>query len=159
MNLLFSDEKIREKLGKTIFLAGPTSRKNVFEKSWRKEAVGIVEKIGFNGTICLPEFKEARPFSDEDDWDTQTDWEWKLLDNADCIVFWIPRELPDMPGFTTNLEFGCYITKCPEKVVLGYPPFAEKMQWIDKKYRISTGRIPNDNLYDTIKEAIEIANK
>lgn len=157
MNLIFSDQpvKVSEKM---IFLAGPTSRTNDFDKSWRKEMAALFEQAGFDGTICIPEFSEKRPFTDAD-WQNQVNWEWTLLDNAACILFWIPRHLPDMPGFTTNLEFGTWLHRSPQKVVLAYPPDAEKMEWLKIRYEYMTGKQPVYTMEDAVSEAIKIASK
>jgi hypothetical protein len=36
-------------------------------------------------------------------------WEREGLIKASVIFFWIPRGLPDMPAFTTNVEFGYWL--------------------------------------------------
>lgn len=139
MKLLFSDQPIEVADSDTvIFLAGPTSRTNKYNESWRKEAVEILDKLGFDGVVCIPEFSTARNF-EPTDWDRQTDWEWALLDRADCIVFWVPRDDIKLPGLTTNLEFGTYLEREPEKIALGYPPEATHMQWMRKRYALKNG--------------------
>ena len=47
---------------------------------------------------------------------------------ADVIVFWIPRDLDTLPGFTTNIEWGAWHRS--GKVVLGAPPDAPKMRYL-----------------------------
>lgn len=59
----------------------------------------------------------------KDNYNDQIEWEWKGLTSASCIAFWIPRELKDMPGFTTNIEWGKWYES--RKVVLGYPKALE----------------------------------
>ena len=104
MVINYSDQLVMH-TEKSIFLAGPTPRKNDV-KSWRPEACRYLQEQGFNGIVYVPELstKEAL-FS----YDKQIEWEWEALDNASIIIFWIPRELPDMPAFTTNVEFGYYV--------------------------------------------------
>ena len=102
----YSDEKII-KGEKSIFLAGPTPRdKDTI--SWRVAAVKILEKLGFDGVVYVPEYSSWKPKTDYVD---QAMWERIGLSNATIIAFWIPRHLPDMPAFTTNVEFGYYINK------------------------------------------------
>ena len=36
-------------------------------------------------------------------------WDREGLIKASVIFFWIPRGLPDMPAFTTNVEFGYWL--------------------------------------------------
>jgi len=154
----FSDEPILHVPSKTIFLAGPTSRDNDYDKSWRKEMVELINAAGFDGTICIPEFRDKRPFT-VNDWGTQVKWEWTLLDAASCILFWVPRSMPETPGLTTNLEFGTYLQKKPCQVILSYPEEAAAMEWMTLKYKEVTAREPSHNMVDAVAEAIEIANK
>ncbi len=156
--VLFSDQELPHDIVKPmIFLAGPTSRTNVYEKSWRKTAVDVFRECGFDGYVCVPEFYYQRQFTD-DDWDRQTDWEWNLLSRSDCIMFWVPRNMKDMPGLTTNLEFGTYLSSNPGKIILGYPDDAVSMQWMEKRYRMVTNRASYDNMRAAICASIEVAN-
>lgn len=159
MRIIFSDQPAEFVPGeKMIFLAGPTSRTNNYNMSWRKEAVEMFEALGYDGTICVPEFSTPRAFTDAD-WDRQTDWEWKLLDNATVIMFWVPRNDTTMPGLTTNLEFGTYIERCPERVVLGYPYEATHMQWMEKKFRLRNGGLIEHSLFRSVVGAKYKADK
>ena len=36
-------------------------------------------------------------------------WERIALTDATVILFWVPRKLPDMAAFTTNVEFGYWL--------------------------------------------------
>lgn len=92
MTVNYSDQEVI-KGKKSIFLAGPTPREeNVI--SWRAEACKILEKIGFNGVVYVPEYSTWKPKG-----------EYVALTNATVIAFWVPRKLPSMPAFTTNVEF------------------------------------------------------
>ncbi len=154
MQINYSDEEVIKNGKPSIFLAGPTRRDERKDLSWRRDAEKILEKLGFDGIVYVPEFKDNVP------WDgkylkRQTDWEWTALNRADVIVFWIPRELEKMPGFTTNVEFGRYITMKPESVILGYPDFACKMGYLEYLYNTETKRTGNKTLEDTLKEAVK----
>jgi hypothetical protein len=46
------------------------------------------------------------------------------------VAFWVPRNLKDMPGFTTNVEFGLFVDSSFQVVFLGYPKNAEKMRYL-----------------------------
>ena len=45
------------------------------------------------------------------------------------VVFWVPRDLDTMPGFTTNVEFGLSVAS-GKHIVLGYPEGAPKMSYL-----------------------------
>ena len=152
MTVCFSDqEPVLD--DNSIFLAGPTRRNSHYENSYRKEIVRLYEEAGFNGIIYVPEIFEKRTFH-ESEIEKQTRWEWTCLDAAGIILFWVPRRLPDMPAFTTNVEFGIYIEKKPKQVVLGYPKNAEKMRYLKLKYEDATGRKPCLSLNEAIDESL-----
>lgn len=52
-------------------------------------------------------------------------WERMALTEATVIMFWVPRSLPDMAGFTTNVEFGYWMPT--KKVIYGRPNTAKKI--------------------------------
>lgn len=118
----------RTPLPKSIFLAGPTPRpgKNGEPRplSWRPEAIELLRELGFTGTVFVPEDADWSPKFSYDD---QVDWELQALNAATVVVFWIPRtEL--MPAFTTNVEYGMFISK--PNTIVGAPPEAEKMKYL-----------------------------
>lgn len=157
MQLIFSNNSVIPNGG--IFLAGPTRRDSNYESSWRKIAVNFFEKNDYNGIIYIPEYEPDKTFvSTNENIIKQTNWEWEALDKASVIMFWIPRDLDDMPAFTTNIEFGRYTALSPNKVVLGYPDDARKMRYIELLYYKMCNKKSHDNLEDTIKEAIKIYN-
>jgi hypothetical protein len=39
----------------------------------------------------------------------QVEWEYAGLESCTAVAFWVPRQLPTLPGFTTNVEFGRYV--------------------------------------------------
>lgn len=120
MNIIYAREPIRP----SIFLAGPTPR-DAKTESWRPEALQILELHDFEGTVYVP---ENRVYTDGFDYDSQINWEWLALDMSTAIVFWVPRELNNMPAMTTNVEFGHYVKD--GRVVLGYPKDAPKMKYL-----------------------------
>jgi len=115
---------------KSIFLAGPTPRSSKvmdgcdkIVPSWRPRAIGDLEWLGFTGNIFVPETKNgAWP-----KYDDQLTWEDNCLTYADCIIFWIPRDMETLPGLTTNDEWGYW--KKSGKCVLGAPPDAHKVRY------------------------------
>ncbi len=157
MTVCFSDqEPILD--SNSIFLAGPTRRNSHYEMSYRKEIVRLYQEAGFNGIIYVPEIFEKRAF-DENEVEKQTKWEWRCLDAAGIVLFWVPRKFPDMPAFTTNVEFGIYTEKKPNQVVLGYPDNAKKMGYLRLRYEAVTGRKPCHSLKETIDESLIVLNQ
>lgn len=153
MTVYFSDQ-VPALDSNSIFLAGPTRRDSYYKKSWRKDAVRILrEDLNFDGIVYVPELYEERNFREEEV-EKQTRWEWACLDAAGIVAFWIPRTLPDMPAFTTNVEFGIYTEKKPSQVVLGCPPDAEKMRYLKLRYsEIGNGQCCA-TLEETMKESV-----
>lgn len=156
MILNFSNKEVMIN-SNSIFLAGPTMRNSSYEKSWRKKAVSILSDFGYPGIVYIPEYPPDIPFSDKYIV-KQTKWEWKALDNAGVIIFWVPRTLPDMPAFTTNIEFGRYLTKKPNQVILGYPDNACKMEYMKLLYQEITEEAPEKTLKTTLQKAINYLN-
>lgn len=122
MNIIYAQEPIRP----SIFLAGPSPRHSSVV-SWRPSAYRILEKLKFDGDVYSPEPREHTQglFS----YDGQITWEWTGLNTATAVVFWIPRS-EELPGFTTNVEFGMLVSS--GKSVLGYPPGADKTHYLHK---------------------------
>ena len=140
----------------SIFLAGPIERRKVGKRPtllrWRDTATALL--------------LEAHPFSDlaifNPEWDTrpdgwayemQVEWEIAALRKATCILCWIPRQLPDLPAFTTNVEVGEWLNSV--KLVVGAPPTAPHTRYI--KYRRQRLDLPwYDTLEDCCTSAISI---
>jgi len=103
------ENSINGKNEKSIFLAGPTYReKELKQYSWRIEAIALIEKEGFDGTVYVPDFRDGiQP--EEWTFSRQVDWEVKNLESSTVILFWIPRHLYKLPAFTTNIEFGQFL--------------------------------------------------
>lgn len=147
----YSDQEVI-KSEKSIFLAGPTPRKKDII-SWRKTAVKILRELGFDGVVYVPERE-----NDQEDFDfvSQVEWETDALKAAGVIVFWIPRELPDMPAFTTNVEFGEWYKF--NKTIYGRPDYSEKNRYLDKKYFMETKRLPFSDLTKMLKFSVDKLN-
>lgn len=127
MNLVYAQEP-SDLSGMSIFLAGPTPRSQDV-KSWRTDAVSMLKELGFTGTLFLPEMRDNGD-NNNYDFELQREWEEKNLNRCDVIVFWIPRDLKTMPAFTTNIEWGFWTAKKPEKLVLGIPESAPMSDYI-----------------------------
>ena len=152
MKVIYSDQKIVVPSGqRSIFLAGPTPRDQQ-TPSWRIEALTILDGLGFNDIVFVPESSNGQP---KENYIPQTEWEYAALHVATTITFWIPRSLPDMPGFTTNVEFGYWVKSKSGKVLYGRPDTAEKIKYLDWLYNKVTGQQPVNELTALLELAIE----
>lgn len=142
---------------KSIMLCGPTPRSSSV-KSWRPEALKILEILGYDGVVFVPEMVSLDKYGDNTsaifyDWDRQIKWEYEAMKRSDCVLFWIPRDLKTMPAFTTNDEWG-YLKKSG-KVVFGAPEDAPKTKY--QKYYANLFNVPTSTtLVETIKNAMEM---
>lgn len=148
----YSDQKVI-KGEKSIFLAGPTPR-NQNSISYRIEAIEILKKLNFDGVVFVPECSVMKP---KDDYVAQADWEREAMTEANAILFWLNRKLPDNLGLTTNFEFGDWIHT--NKIVYGRPNDADKIKYPDWRYNIHCNIPPIDNLETALKEAMLLADK
>lgn len=132
----------------SIFLAGPTHRVSG-RPSWREDAIDFFKKKEYNGRLFIPE-----PFAGN--YVQQIDWEEYHLEIASCIMFWIPRDMKELPALTTNIEFGEWMKS--GKVVLGYPHDAVSMDYLAHKahkYGVPTVF----SLEETVRLAIIMAKR
>jgi len=153
MEIIYTGEEIPEVIKKSLFLAGPSLRPGQEKEltSWREGAINILRDKGYDGVIFCPENRDM--ISNENfDYNEQVKWEDKCLNIADCIVFWIPRDLKNLPAFTTNDEYGYW--KGSGKVVLGCPADAEKTSY--QEFYAKEFNIPfSKTLADTMQDAID----
>lgn len=133
LTLVYAQTPFPTTVRKTLFLAGPTDRGNR-PTAWRQEALQILQDLNYDGHVFIPEAEGGKWNGDHE---TQNAWEHEALERADAIVFWVARDLKEMPGFTTNIEFGMWMKS--RKIVLGIPEGAPKtayMEWCAKKYGV-----------------------
>jgi len=149
MRVLYAQEEMESVPAQSIFLAGPSpgTKKHY---NWRPEALEILEDIEFEGTVFVPLYRDGEWL---DDPEGQMDWELKHLDMASVIVFWIPRDLETLPGFTTNVEYGLYLKS--GKIVLGFPKGTPKIDYIE--YIGKKNNVPvYYDLEETLRKAVSI---
>jgi 8-oxo-dGTP pyrophosphatase MutT (NUDIX family) len=143
MQIIHAQEDFPGTFARSLFLAGPSPRSGDVA-SWRPEALEILRQTGYNGVVFVPELRERR-------WNgkyrNQIAWEEKALQMSDCIVFWIPREIGQMPAFTTNIEYGEWFKS--GKIVMGAPKDAPKMSYL--RIRGEKYLVPQ---FDTLKETL-----
>lgn len=152
MKINYSDQEV-VKNQKSIFLAGPTPR-GENAKSWRTDACKKLEELEFDGVVYVPEYSTWKPKVDYID---QAMWERIALTESTVILFWIPRSLPDMPAFTTNVEFGYWLHT--NKVIYGRPNNAEKIKYLDWLYKLDYNEEPYSDLDTLLVGTIAKANK
>jgi 8-oxo-dGTP pyrophosphatase MutT (NUDIX family) len=152
MQTVYALEPLPTKFRKTLFLAGPTPRNNGRNAtSWRPEALRLLEELGYDGVVFVPEDRSGEFHGD---YIGQVDWEHQARAMADVIVFWVPREIETMPGFTTNVEFG--LDAAGGKAILGAPPDAPKLNYLRHTATMTHYQIPHfDNLPDTLAAAVK----
>lgn len=135
----------------TIFLAGPTVRGNQPHlTSWRFEAIEEFQKRGFKGDLIIPEFTLKEESDKGKEWVPL--WEYNGLKKADCIMFWIPRTR-ELIALTTNMEFGYWQAREPQKMVYGRPDDAYRMGYLDIMWKIVAGE--NRQYVPSIQTSLE----
>ena len=112
----------------SIVLAGPTLRTP--GTGWRNEAIRSLVDLGFSGKIIVPERHDGATLP-PDKHKEQCEWEWSYLQQAGTIVFWVCRNMETLPGLTTNIEFGYWMAKAPQKLVIGWPEDAEHVRYME----------------------------
>jgi len=146
MQVVYARQPFPQRLKRAIFLAGPTPRSPEVP-SWRPEALELLRARGYDGTVFVPEDADGAVRFDYTD---QVEWESEGLELADVIVFWIPRDLETLPGFTTNVEWG--IWQRSGKCVLGAPAEAPKLRYL--RHHAGKLGVP---LAETLAETLEHA--
>lgn len=144
MQVVYAREPFPDRWTKCVFLAGPTPRKGG-PPSWRPEALRILEDLGYEGVVLVPEDRDVNGCAiTPENYEPQILWEHEGLNRSDAVIFWVARDLslvpkkkPDdrdemkMPGFTTNIEWGEWFDS--GKVALGYPKETPKVGYYRTK--------------------------
>jgi 8-oxo-dGTP pyrophosphatase MutT (NUDIX family) len=147
LKVVYAQEILPIEVVKSVFLAGPSPRDEV-TPSWRPEALELLSKLGYDGHVFVPEPRDGKPWSD---YTSQIEWETNALNQADIIVFWVPRKAPTMLALTTNIEWGLWADT--GKCILGTPPGAEHVRYL--QWMASKMKVPNySTLEATLQEAV-----
>lgn len=148
MKTVFALEPL-EGINSSIFLAGPSPRGNI-GNDWRPEVIEKLEKTGFKGTVLSPVNKNFK----NEDYLNQINWEHQAMKLANRIIFWIPRS-ENMPGFTTNVEFGEYFSS--GKIICGSPKEAIKNRYLQERFK--PYGIWHSTIDELIKDALSFFNQ
>ncbi|MGW3561001.1 nucleoside 2-deoxyribosyltransferase domain-containing protein [Streptomyces sp. NPDC000963] len=105
--------------GPSVFLAGPTLDKRTPVPSWRPEAFRLLTGQRTGPKLLTALSPESRHGERAERYEHQVDWETRAREGASAILFWIPRDVKVLPGFTTNVEFG--LDAPSGRAVLGAP--------------------------------------
>jgi len=152
MQVVYALEPFPKAVTRSIFLAGPTPR-SADVPSWRPEAIETLARMQFDGTVFVPE-PRSREWAR--DYEGQIAWEEAGLHRADCIAFWVPRDMKTLPGLTTNVEWGVWASS--GKVVLGAPagtPHVGYLEHYAARYRAPIAR----DLAGVLEAAVRMIGK
>lgn len=152
MQIVHARQPFPRSFTRALFLAGPTPR-SPDVPSWRPRALEILAERGYDGAVFVPEDADGSPRFDYLD---QVEWEEAGLHLADAIVFWIPRDLDVLPGFTTNVEWGVWHDS--GKVVLGAPPGAPRLAYL-QRYAQKLHVPQADTLAGALDAALQLAGE
>ena len=97
MHVVYAKQPFPESWTSAIFLAGPTPRDKT-TPSWRGEALLLLEELGYDGVVFVPETADGNWAPGPDAYVEQIEWERRGLDACDVAVFWVPREMPATPA-------------------------------------------------------------
>ncbi len=150
MKILYSDGGLFKDDTHSIFLAGPTPRSSDV-LSWRPQAIDIIQKLNYDGTVLVPERKN---WESRFDYKDQIEWELDSLSKASSIVFWIPRNMKNMPALTTNVEFGYWLADTPHKILYGRPDNAEHIGYLDFLYSKHVKQPIHNDLKNLLERAV-----
>lgn len=144
--IVYALEEPPEHYEKSMFLAGPTPRRHGVQ-SWRPEVIRLLILAGYDGVIFVPEDRSGIWHGD---YDHQVEWEERYMAMADCILFWLPRQMDSMPGLTSNDEWGFW--RNSGKAVIGAPPDAEHVRY--QLWHAARLHVPQA---DSLAEVVQLA--
>lgn len=147
MQVIYAKEAFPKETTKSVFLAGPTPRSGD-TLGWRTQALKALIARGYDGIVYVPEPRTGE--WSHDGYEEQVGWEEAALKRADCIVFWVPRDMATMPALTTNVEWGAW--QDSGKVVFGAPPEASSVRYL--QHYADKLQVPSAS---TLPETIDLA--
>lgn len=115
----------------SVFLAGPTSTRQILEYNWRCKAVAYLREAGYEGIIYVPEPRGTEVLGDFSK-EYIIHWSSERLLSPGYKVFWIPRNNNDLFGTDTKFELGVFTGQAlfgtvKPNIFVGWPAHAERM--------------------------------
>lgn len=142
-------------LSNGIFLAGPSPRMDKiyeYDCQWRQYVIQRFRELGYKGDLIDP---INRKF-DQTNLVEQVKWQRDAMMKSSLVFFWIPRS-EQHPGFTTNVQFGTWLTN--KSILLGCPKDSIKNDYLKIRFQLdNTGTVFND-LDKMIEYAFNIMQK
>jgi hypothetical protein len=135
----------------TIFLAGPIERVTEGQPSrmprWREAAITYMHELPAKLVIYNPQWV-VKPKS----WtyEAQVEWELGAMSRAMVRLFWVERDFPYLPGFTTNIEWGKWWDDTD--TVSGAPPDALHVRYMQTLHRFA-----GKPWYTSLKQCCDVA--
>jgi hypothetical protein len=139
--------------GPSVFLAGPSHADPA--QSWRPAAIDLLKQHWPGEPVLNVISPESRGGVRAQSYLDQVRWETMARGCVDVVMFWIPRDVVHLPGFTTNVEFGMDVTT--GRVVLGCPldcPNPER-----NRYLIAVADMHNTPVRHTLEETVRAGVK
>jgi hypothetical protein len=136
----------------SMFIAGPMPRDPALP-SWRPETLQLLAD-GWRGDGVLVVFvPEPRDRHHPPEGYVSQVWEERWMAVVDVILFWVPRNMQNLPGLNTNLEFGR--NEANGRVVLGLPPEAVSVHYL-RRAAETHGAPVRDTLAGTVAAALDL---
>jgi hypothetical protein len=151
LTLIYAGQPLPPPGAASVFLAGPTPR-SADVPSWRPAAIAEIAAQWPDEalSVFIPEPLDGQRWAY---YDNQMAWETDARAMASAILFWIPRDLRTLPGFTTNVEFGLDVTT--GRAVLGCPPDCPNPE--RNRYLIWLARRHGVPVTETLKRTVAAA--
>jgi 8-oxo-dGTP pyrophosphatase MutT (NUDIX family) len=135
MRVFYAHEQFPDEITLTLYLMGPTPRTPEDGSSWRPEALQLLQELGFDGEVFIPERRDGKP---ADDYAAQLAWEEEAVHRSDRILVWLPRHIRCVPGLTTNSDWGNWTRQDPARLFFGAGADAPEIQYYAQKLQIPT---------------------
>lgn len=152
INVVMAREDIPQ--GLSVFLAGPTATAGSGVPSWRPDALAELEQQWPREEPLTVLSPESRGGIRADRYEDQFRWELEARHAATVVLFWIPRHVVKLPGFTTNVEFGHDIGR-GRLLVLGCPPDCPNPE--RNRYLIALANAAGAPVRTTLRETVATA--
>lgn len=121
---MYQDKELPTDGRESVFLEGPTSRKEHINHNYRSQQVSLLRGFGWDGWIFVPETRGLVQFYgratgyDFTEKEYIHNWESSRIMASSRVSCWIPRDNEDQLGLNTNLELGIEIGRKLERLEL-----------------------------------------